>query len=86
MEYEDVINFDDTQDKLKTPDMTNISFTMYKFNEKSTIQSTDFLVQSVISKISLQINTDLSFESFHYRIKGIINSLSANRIHAISRL
>ena len=86
MEYEDVINFDDTQDKLKTPDMTNISFTMYKFNEKSTIQSTDFLVQSVISKISLQINTDLSFESFHYGIKGIINSLSANRIHAISRL
>ena len=35
---------------------------------------------------SLQINENLSFESFHVRMKCNINSLSTNRIHDFSRL
>ena len=50
------------------------------------IQSTDFLVQSAISKFSLQFNAYLSFESFHCGIKCSINNLSINGIYTFSRL
>ena len=56
---------------------------MYKCYEQLIIQSTEFLVQSEIPK---KKKTDLSFESFHCRIKCNINSLSTYRIHAFSRL
>ena len=64
----------------------NISFVIYKCNEKLIIQSTDFLVQSAISKFSLQFNAYLSFESFHCGIKCNINNLSINGIYTFSRL
>ena len=56
---------------------------MYRCNEKLIIKSAYFLVKSAIPKFSIQINTNLSFESFHC---VAINDLSKNRICAFSRL
>ena len=49
--------------------INNISFIIYRCNKKLVIQSVGFLVQSDIPKFSLKINTNLSFESFHYGAK-----------------
>ena len=61
--------------KLKPADINNISFIMYKCNEKLVIQFTDVLTQSNMLKFSLKINTDLSFKLFHCSIKCSINPL-----------
>ena len=61
--------------KLKPANINNISFIMYKCNEKLVIQSTDVLTQSNMLKFSLKINTDLSFKLFHCGIKCSINLL-----------
>ena len=79
-------DIDNIQHKLKLADMSNVSFIIYKCNKKLIVQCADFLVQSAIPKISLQLNSDLSYESFHCGIKCTVNKLFTNRIYAFSKL
>ena len=94
-------DIDNMQQKINPTDINDFSFIRNEWNEKLIIQSTFILVQSTILKFSSKINTDSSFESFHFGIKGLkvlkvlntlvlkvysIKNLFTNRTSAFSRL